>query len=232
MRMLFENVKDMDGISKTKKHMAMMGYVFTDRGAFIGGAVANLIAPGKAKLAYPAMRITSQLATMAHFMTGGNSMFDEITSGASIGMDVAHFFKKERGIGVAVGAAVGAAYRMLFGEKGDWIPERTKKKWEMEDYFDRLTYLKYMGLYHEAARRAKDEEGVDVEDLSDRLEEKESKIQQAVKRLKKLKDALRSSNDHVMNDDKKDLMKALNKRSMLLAMIRPLLRAASGRTLH
>lgn len=102
----------------------------------------------------------------------------------------------------------------------------------MEDYFDRLTYLKYMGLYHEAARRAKDEEGVDVEDLSDRLEEKESKIQQAVKRLKKLKDALRSSNDHVMNDDKKDLMKALNKRSMLLAMIRPLLRAASGRTLH
>lgn len=212
MRMLFENVKDMDGISKTKKHMAMMGYVFTDRGAFIGGAVANLIAPGKAKLAYPAMRITSQLATMAHFMTGGNSMFDEITSGASIGMDVAHFFKKERGIGVAVGAAVGAAYRMLFGEKGDWIPERTKKKWEMEDYFDRLTYLKYMGLYHEAARRAKDEEGVDVEDLSDRLEEKESKIQQAVKRLKKLKDALRSSNDHVMNDDKKDLMKALNKK--------------------
>ena len=212
MRMLFENVKDMDGISKTKKHMAMMGYVFTDRGAFIGGAVANLIAPGKAKLAYPAMRITSQLATMAHFMTGGNSMFDEITSGASIGMDVAHFFKKERGIGVAVGAAVGAAYRMFFGEKGEWIPERTKKKWEMEDYFDRLTYLKYMGLYHEAARRAKDEEGVDVEDLSDRLEEKESKIQQAVKRLKKLKDALRSSNDHVMNDDKKDLMKALNKK--------------------
>lgn len=212
MRMLFENVKDMDGISKTKKHMAMMGYVFTDRGAFIGGAVANLIAPGKAKLAYPAMRITSQLATMAHFMTGGNSMFDEITSGASIGMDVAHFFKKERGIGVAVGAAVGAAYRMFFGEKGEWIPERTKKKWEMEYYFDRLTYLKYMGLYHEAARRAKDEEGVDVEDLSDRLEEKESKIQQAVKRLKKLKDALRSSNDHVMNDDKKDLMKALNKK--------------------
>lgn len=212
MRMLFENVKDMDGISKTKKHMAMMGYVFTDRGAFIGGAVANLIAPGKAKLAFPAMRITSQLATMAHFMTGGNSMFDEITSGASIGMDVAHFFKKERGIGVAVGAAVGAAYRMLFGEKGEWIPERTKKKWEMEDYFDRLTYLKYMGLYHEAARRAKNEEGVDVEDLSDRLEEKESKIQQAVKRLKKLKDALRSSNDHVMNDDKKDLMKALNKK--------------------
>ena len=35
----------------------------------------------------------------------------------------------------------------------------------MEEYFDRLTYLKYEALYHEAARKAKEEEDVDVEEL-------------------------------------------------------------------
>ena len=75
----------------------------------------------------------------------------------------------------AAGAGIGVA-RYLFA-KGDavisgllsddetnhtYIPEETRKVWEMNEYFDRLTYLKYMGLFEKAAEIAKDEEGIDI----------------------------------------------------------------------
>ena len=140
-------------------------------------------------------------------------MLDEAISGASLGSEVASFFKKNRIVGAMAGSAVGTAYRVLTGKVGEeYIPERAIKRWEMQDYFDRLTYIKYMGLYHEAARRAKEEEDVDVEDLSERFEKRTSFIQETQNKLKKIKEALRFSNDHITNDDKKSLMKSINKK--------------------
>ena len=210
---LQENV---DSVGRSKKHLAMMAHVFTDRGAFIGGALANLVSPGSSKLALPAIKYASMAAEIGHFLTGGNGVMDETISGASLGAEVAHFFKHSKGVGAAAGAAIGIAYHAIAGSGENWIPDRVKKRWAMEDYFDRLTYVKYMGLYHEAARRAKDEEDVDVEDLSERNEKRNNFIKNAVSKLEKLKTALRLSNNHTSSEDKAAITKSINQKLNIL----------------
>ena len=46
-----------------------------------------------------------------------------------------------------------------------YIPDHVKERWDTEDYFDRLRYIKYMALYEAAKEKAKKEEGVDVDKL-------------------------------------------------------------------
>lgn len=82
--------------------------------------------------------------------------------------DDASFARRIKGAaaGAAVGvAAAGAIGSSALGDRDIWIPDRVRQKWEMEDYFDRLTYIKYMGLYHKAAEKAKSEEGTDMEKI-------------------------------------------------------------------
>lgn len=52
------------------------------------------------------------------------------------------------------------------GEK-DWtyIPSETKKRREINEYFDKLKYVKYKGLYNKASELAKKYEGVDIEEF-------------------------------------------------------------------
>lgn len=54
----------------------------------------------------------------------------------------------------------------LFGKESHvYTPDAVKERWDTEDYFDRLRYIKYMALYEEAKEKAKSEEGVDVDKL-------------------------------------------------------------------
>ena len=51
-------------------------------------------------------------------------------------------------------------------ENNTWLPERRTKEREINDYFDRLKYLKYRGLYEKTRRQAIAEEGIDVEEIT------------------------------------------------------------------
>jgi hypothetical protein len=54
----------------------------------------------------------------------------------------------------------------LFGKESHvYTPDAVKERWDTEDYFDRLRYIKYMALYEAAKEKAKKEEGVDVDKL-------------------------------------------------------------------
>lgn len=54
----------------------------------------------------------------------------------------------------------------LFGKESHvYTPDVVKERWDTEDYFDRLRYIKYMALYEAAKEKAKKEEGVDVDKL-------------------------------------------------------------------
>ena len=54
----------------------------------------------------------------------------------------------------------------LFGKESHvYTPDAVKERWDTEDYFDRLRYIKYMALYKAAKEKAKSEEGVDVDKL-------------------------------------------------------------------
>ena len=55
--------------------------------------------------------------------------------------------------------------RLFSKESHVYTPDAVKERWDTENYFDRLRYIKYMALYEAAKEKAKKEEGVDVDKL-------------------------------------------------------------------
>lgn len=110
---------------------------------------------------------------------------------------------KLRGKATAIGAALGLLSRSFFGpsifsDEDHWIPEKTKRKWEIEEYFDRLTYIKYMGLYEKAAQKAKEEEGVEVKKVIEKMDEANDEV----KTIKDyLADLMRKAQSHNMTNE-------------------------------
>lgn len=68
--------------------------------------------------------------------------------------------------GTALAAGEDNPLTRLFGKESHvYTPDAVKERWDTEDYFDRLRYIKYMALYEAAKEKAKKEEGVDVDKL-------------------------------------------------------------------
>lgn len=121
-------------------------------------------------------------------------MLDTIASrnpivAAAEGAGIGHLFAKKgpvgknyKGRGRIIGAAIGAGLasyrvfeeqsRLLNGDDTIWLPDRRKKEREVNEYFDRLKYVKYRGLYERASRIAKQKEGIDVNDFFEQAREK------------------------------------------------------------
>ena len=150
------------------------------------------------------------VATVGHIITGGHSNLDAAASFAELGYHTARYFEKDTKIGAAIGAVAGVLYHNLKSEPGrdDWVPDRVKKRWNYDDYFDRLTYIKYTGLFQAAAKKAKDEEGVDIDDVLKRKEEKQQIRDEAESKLSKIKQALQLNGKK--GEEKSRLMKILN----------------------
>lgn len=65
--------------------------------------------------------------------------------------------------GLAGGRTILDVGSSLFGEEYDiWVPKRRRKERDINEYFDRLKYVKYRGLYEAAAEEAREREGVDL----------------------------------------------------------------------
>lgn len=69
------------------------------------------------------------------------------------------------GTGLAIALAKNNPITEAFGLDHVYTPDNVEKRWDTEEYFDRLRYIKYMGLYEAAKEKAKAEEGVDVDKL-------------------------------------------------------------------
>jgi hypothetical protein len=89
---------------------------------------------------------------------------------ALIGTLVGAGMKKTAVGGFIVGALLGGTMsstrvftETITGET--WIPARRRKEREINEYFDRLKYLKYKGLYEKARQEAIAREGVDVAEI-------------------------------------------------------------------
>ena len=142
----------------------------TKRGAQIGAAVT---------LAGFALTNTQNpLMTMGNFAAAGFALQDQFK------------FKGMSNLtGALVGAGVGLAISglnpdsSLFNLSKKWIPEDTEKKWEIEEYFDRLEYIKYTNLYHRAAREAKRKEGVDIERIVNQYERNKEENAKLISKL-------------------------------------------------
>ena len=181
-------------IETHKGKNAILGHamLMTNRSYITSAAIPYVL--GKHELAHKMGLVGSNLAVAAHVFTGGNNFAEQAFEGGDLGWKLAKFFGAESKYGKAAGAVAGtmfaSAIRVIRGNE-EWKPERTKKRWAMEDYFDRLTYLKYKGLYEEAAKRAKDEEGFDVEKYVKESKEADDKAKKKQEYYQSLKDRLK-----------------------------------------
>ena len=134
------------------------------------------------------------------YKSADNPILSTITGiaiGATFG---AQFFKTSNVKGAQVGALVGlgiSALKNAYFDKdemfGDYIPEDAQKRWDLQEYFDRLKYIKYSGLYKEAARQAKEKEGIDIESILNSMEYAEEENKELQQKLLKYRDNIQKN---------------------------------------
>lgn len=179
-----------------------------------GSKIANLmITPGAATGALIGFAST---LNSAHIKTGArvgsviwgaqylnthshNPLFASL-AGAGIGSAVGNFLeeglgKKYSAAGALIGLGVSYAKTGFNIDKMNdkWIPKKTKKRWEIEEYFDRLNYIKYRGLYEKAARVALRKEKVDIKSIIEDFEKSEEKRDRDQQELLSYKQKLNNS---------------------------------------
>ena len=98
---------------------------------------------------------------------------------------------KEQGAmyGALLAAGLSLA-RTVVAPRG-FIPARTRKRWEIEEYIDALQYTKYMRLAKQEAELAKRVEGVDVDRLLQDLQEQDRETERRRRRLESKLDRVR-----------------------------------------
>ena len=103
--------------------------------------------------------------------------------------------------GMLIGLGIGLGMSALKNSRSDdktfskWAPKETRKKWELDEYFDRLTYIKYAGLYERAADRARRYEKVDIEGIFEEMDKNKEKIHKLNVKAAKLINKTKNPND-------------------------------------
>ena len=173
----FLNSKGIEGRAGFAANAALM---LTNRGAFIGGFMGMMLNMTGGSYAKTGAIIGAYAQIAAFALTRSDDVVGGTTSFAAIGGAIGKYFGdnkgmlKGTGVGALVGLALSAAQSSVLNDEGlssKWIPERTEEKWEMQEYFDRLRYLKYAGLYEKAARKALLFEGTDIKKLVHQYEQ-------------------------------------------------------------
>ena len=95
------------------------------------------------------------------------------------------------GVGLGLGISAYKNGISLYDGEGfsfnkPYIPDDVKEKWEMDEYFDRLAYVKYMGLYQEAARRAEKFEDSNIRKVFAQIDSNKKKIAKLQHKAQKL----------------------------------------------
>ena len=117
-------------------------------------------------------------------------------------------------IGVGVGLAMSALKNPRFDKEqmfGKWAPKETRKKWDLDEYFDRLEYMKYSGLYKRAAKMARRKEKVDIEGIFDQIDKNKEKINKLNVEAAKLTNKVK----HIGDKYSKKLERVENKKQLL-----------------
>ena len=158
--------------NKTLKYLGRGAYMLGNRGAFIGGFFGYATTGGFGKTTNRLMNVGAAAQLVGWAATRDNQPIEGTIGGALIGATVGNMLGDVGKLkGAKIGALVGLAYTgmntSLFndGLNAEYIPERTREKWERQEYFDRLNYIKYSGLFEKAADVAKRKEGVDIEQM-------------------------------------------------------------------
>ena len=163
-------------------------------------------------------RIGAAIGLAGYGLSRANNPFKAIPLFGLAGAEFAKQFQKP-GLGTKEGAMIGAAVGLGISalknprfnkEKifGKYTPSDTKKKWDIEEYFDRLEYMKYSGLYNKAARKAKLFEHVNIKKIFNRYEKDQAVLN---KKLNKINKHIERVNSSSLDSNTKDrLLENLN----------------------
>lgn len=139
------------------------------------------------------------LGSLAWGWNNAENPLKATTSFAFAGETLSRYLKlDELGLGHGKGAAIGALVGLgvsaiknpdfdkdMFRRK--WIPKKVEKKFELDEYFDRLEYVKYKGLYNQAALRAFVFEGsVNIKKAFRKIDKNKEKVAKLIKKAEKL----------------------------------------------
>ena len=145
--------------------------------------------------------IGSVIGTVGWGLANAENPFKAAASFAVAGESISKYLKMNdafenwgHGKGALVGAGIGLAISAIknpnFSKdmfRSRWIPEETEKKWELDEYFDRLEYIKYKGLYEQAAARAFLFEGnINLDKIFKKLDKNKEKIAKLTRKAEKL----------------------------------------------
>lgn len=127
------------------------------------------------------------IKSAAGFAIAGSALSKNISG---LGGKLAKLDKKSGAVaGAFIGLGLSAIKNPRFDKDkmfGPHISNYTKKKWELDEYFDRLNYVKYTGLYKVASARAAFFEHTPVRDLFKDIDKNKEKIAKLNRKEKKL----------------------------------------------
>ena len=171
----------------------------TKNGARIGAA-AGIIGYGLANLNNP-------ILSTANFAVAGAAVANQLKYTTKAGETI--LGAKGALIGAGIGLGLSAIRNpSSLSLSNTYIPKDTRKKWEIEEYYDRLEYLKYINLYRKAARIAKWKEGVDVHKIVSRFEYARDENKKVTDRLVKKINLI--NNSILSRSSKEKLITAIN----------------------
>lgn len=209
---------DLSRIVKSKKGTGLITSIqnISDRGALMGYLTGKVVTLGKSNNKTLAMTKFRRAGIAINLAFSGLAAPENLAVGvmswSRLGYMIAneHFGgSKYRALAAGIGAVIGIT-RWGFSDSDTYIPDSAKKRWELQDYFDRLTYLKYMGLYEKAAELAKDEEDIDIKAILEKQKDEYNDIKDAKETIKSAIRSIKYSNIANSEEIKKYLTYRLN----------------------
>ena len=208
---MLSNIASRSEWNKGAKLASHAAFALTNPGGFAGGVLGFIPKMSFSK----GMRTTANIGAIVGFggyaMTHLNNPLLSAGNFAAVGLAAAKQFKFKgvsEGKGALIGAAIGLGLSAIKNPQFNltsmnkpWIPKDTKKKWDIEEYYDRLEYLKYENLYKKAARLAKSKEGINIEKIINSFEINREKN---VERIRKLQAQREKINKNIISSTVRD----------------------------
>ena len=200
---------------------AARGAYFLDRGALVGHFAGRTWFMGSSKSLAKSQewqKLGATASVAAAAVMNPDNLAVSTIAWSRLGYQFANeYLKKNRLAATVAGAAIGAAswaaaQKILADDDlaNTYIPDATRKKWEMQEYFDRLTYIKYRGLFEQAADMALEKEGIDIRAILASQEREQKELREQKEKLGSDLRALDHQHTAEAEEAKKLIRKTMN----------------------
>lgn len=210
-----------DSLSKLQRSAVKWGHLAFTPGAFAGELIERVVTLNsnifKNEMSGKGAMIGSMIGLGGFMLNNAQNPLFATASGAGLGYTFSKFWDESlSGKNGAIAGLIGGLTLSAIQTDGfqleqinkKYIPREVKKRWGIEEYFDRLEYLKYKGLYEKAARLALDKEGVPIDSILDKLDKNEKNQDKGLKKLYKQRNAV--ANSLLSEDTKRTLLDKLD----------------------